>query len=312
MLKTIKRYISKFIYALPFGMKGGNDEIMGNKDSFDGSHVIISENLSQTNLGESLLKGEVTQEVEELRYSMYKIADESQEYTYLGNGYANHKKKKEDIILQENKIICEGVLHELNRVGEYSKERYTLNIEYNGIPKFKIEKYAKNFIVDLHETELSLVLYKDTNIPEERMCVNYYKDFEKNRDIHDNIKTVTFITNHARGSKDDIRYILHDLSLTKLEETDKELIVSFRFQNWSKDFLLEKFYSKTQDEKYKNKTKKQVSFAMNEGERICHCGECGKEINKYDADITAATIGGYPLCQDCLKKIMELKEENDE
>ena len=57
-----------------------------NKDGSNG--IVMEDKIEQNSLLNSLLRGEVTQEVEELRYETYKAEEESNNYKYIGNGVA--------------------------------------------------------------------------------------------------------------------------------------------------------------------------------------------------------------------------------
>ena len=92
-MSKIKKYFLNLWYGLPFGMKAADTEIMGNK-SVDDNGVTIQQEVSDQRVAKHLLKGEVTQEVEELRYRTYKVADESENYKYLGNGVAVKEEKE--------------------------------------------------------------------------------------------------------------------------------------------------------------------------------------------------------------------------
>ena len=67
--------------------------------------------------------------------------------------------------------------------------------------------------------------------------------------------------------------------------------------------LIDKFFSESMENKYKNNVKKDTMAYMDYREEVCHCDECGKEISKYDSNITEATFG-IPLCQKCSEKML--------
>ena len=87
MLKGLLRRIKKIAYSIPFGMKAGDEMLAtSNKDGSNG--IVMEDKIEQNSLLNSLLRGEVTQEVEELRYETYKAEEESNNYKYIGNGVA--------------------------------------------------------------------------------------------------------------------------------------------------------------------------------------------------------------------------------
>ena len=73
-MKKIKRCILRLLRALPFGLQGAEREIMGSSNTGEDGTVITQE-VSDERVSKHLLKGEVTQEVEELRYRTYKVAN---------------------------------------------------------------------------------------------------------------------------------------------------------------------------------------------------------------------------------------------
>jgi hypothetical protein len=123
-MNKIKNFFKTLWYGLPFGLKGADTEIMGSK-SLDGDGVTIGQEVSDERVAKHLLKGEVTQEVEELRYRTYKVSEEADKYKYLGNGIAIKQEEKQVNNIktkyrftQENENICESVLQSLNQVGK--------------------------------------------------------------------------------------------------------------------------------------------------------------------------------------------------
>lgn len=307
MLKKVKWYLYKILYSLPFGLKGADMEIFGKNDSVLGNGIVIQQENKQNNLGENLLQGEVTQEVEELRYSTYKVAQEAQKYRYLGDGVAIRDKgnDSETIIQFRNGIICEGVGHELKRVNDYSIDRYVLKVKYSDIPRYRLEKYCNNVKVDLKNKFISLYIEKNTNNPELRM---FFNELDKicnglKSEITDYPTEFSFVTEDTFK-----KYALKGIKFNKLESEQFQYVISYKFRNYEMIDIVQTFYSESQDEKYKNKERKTNVIAMDNNERKSFCSMCGKEINNYDSDITTKTYG-YPLCQECLEKVSKIKGE---
>ena len=156
-MSKIKKYFLNLWYGLPFGMKAADTEIMGNK-SVDDNGVTIQQEVSDQRVAKHLLKGEVTQEVEELRYRTYKVANESENYKYLGNGVAVKEEKEERPIdrkrhrfTQDNENICQSVLDSLKQVGNYGVEKYRFEIDYDAFVRFKVEKFATKVDVNIND-----------------------------------------------------------------------------------------------------------------------------------------------------------------
>ena len=156
-MNKIKKYLLNLWYGLPFGLKAADSEIMGSK-SVEDNDTSIHQEVSDERVAKHLLKGEVTQEVEELRYRTYKVDKESQNYKYLGNGIAVKEKDSEKPtertkfkFTQENEAICESVLESLNQVGKHGVERYRFEIDYKEFVRFKVEKFITKVDVDINE-----------------------------------------------------------------------------------------------------------------------------------------------------------------
>lgn len=157
-MNKLTKFINKILYALPFGLKAADSEIMGSSNSENDGQTINQE-VSDERVGKALLKGEITQPVKELRYRTYKVDDESKNYKYIGEGNAikignPNRSIKHIKFSQECKLVTSDVLEELERVNNYGFENYTLNITYNNpLVKFKFEQFATQIDVDLKNGE---------------------------------------------------------------------------------------------------------------------------------------------------------------
>ena len=75
-MNKIKKFLLNIWYGLPFGLKAASEEIMsGGEVEQNGSS--INQEATDNRVAKHLLKAEVTQEVEELRYRTYKVAGEA-------------------------------------------------------------------------------------------------------------------------------------------------------------------------------------------------------------------------------------------
>lgn len=322
MIKDIKRKFYNFLYSLPFGMKAANDEMLSQKSSSETDSVGVHQVINENRLSKNLLKGEVTQQVEELRYRNYKVVRESENYKYLGDGVAiKQEEKKFDFnnfhLIQENKQICNSISDEMNRVDtkQYSNEEYTLTIVYDSIPRFKLEKYCRYFEVNANNDCYDIIL-RFINTPNKddigsyglinelkRMFTHFSRENDYNR-----LKMLDFVTYKCLGDYDLVRYTFHELNLIEmtLSSDEKEYVLRYNAKYLVREDLTEKFYSKTMDEKYKNNEKKEITLDLNNTERVRYCCQCGKQISVYDGDITEETYG-YPLCKECLEKTLLLE-----
>jgi anti-sigma28 factor (negative regulator of flagellin synthesis) len=72
-MNNVSKTIKSLFYALPFGLKAADSEIMSSGDISNGEDTTVEKKVSQNTLMEALLRGELTEEVKEFRYGTYKI-----------------------------------------------------------------------------------------------------------------------------------------------------------------------------------------------------------------------------------------------
>lgn len=326
MMNKIKKYLLNIWYGLPFGLKGADTEIMGSGVK-DDNGTTINQEVSDQRVAKHLLKGEVTQEVEELRYRTYKVANESEKYKYLGNGVAikeENEKPKERTkfkFSQDNENICESVLESLKQVGNYGVEKYRFEINYENFIRFKIEKFATKVDVNINQEEglIETTLhfnsepnpYDSTSMPfinEITKLLNLKSEYEINKnEIASSIKDFSFSTYKASNEDDFVTYsFTNGGKFVKFEKNGYEFLMTLKWEEYTRFPLnLEaKYYSKSMAEKYKNKEKKETVVSLAEVERKRYCSVCGKEMSVYDADIQEAS-GEEIVCKDCMKKILK-------
>lgn len=318
MFKKIKNYFYRFIYSLPFGMKAANDEMFTPKASSNSDSFSIVQRLRSDNLAESLIKGEVTQEVEELRYMLYKVYRESGRYKYDGNGNVSKVEFNIDLnnlhLIQENRLFCKNVSESINMdyLFDNNNNDYTLSIIYESFPKYKLEKYCTFFDFRVNNGN-GIFKMSFEMIPNKENIASYTfikelnkisNDVKKDNDFS-KLNVVEFVTFKSIGEDDLIRYKLNNLSISSIEFSDdnKSCYLTYNVGKFERIDLIDKFFSESMENKYKNNVKKDTMAYMNYKEEVCHCGECGKEISKYDSNITEATFG-IPLCQKCSEKML--------
>ena len=326
-LKKIKKYFLNLLYGLPYGLKAADSEIMGSgsKDDLDTS---IHQEVSDQRVAKHLLKGEVTQEVEELRYRTYKVANESEKYKYLGNGVAIKEEKegkptdrKKYKFTQENENICESVLEGLNQVGNYGVERYRFEIDYESFVRFKVEKFATKVDVNINDEtgliETTLHFNSEPNpydgasmpfINEISKLLNVKSEYEiKRNEIASSIKNFSFCTYKATNEDDFVTYsFVNGGKFKNFVQNGYEFLLTLSWDEYMRVPLnLEaKYYSKSMAEKYERKERKDTPISLAEVERKRYCSVCGKEMSVYDADIQEAS-GQEPICKECMQKALK-------
>lgn len=329
-MNKIKKYLLNLWYGLPFGMKAADTEIMGNK-SVDENDINVQQEVSDQRVAKHLLKGEVTQEVEELRYRTYKVENEAKNYKYLGNGVAVKEDKEERPkdrtrfkFTQENKTVCETVLEGFKQVGSSGTERYRFEIDYKEFVRFKVEKFASKVDVDIDEkigkieTTIHFNVepnpYDGASMPfinelKKLFDVKTETQIEKN-EIASSIMNFSFTTYQAYNEDDFVNYsFINGAKFKDFRQEGYEYLLTFTWDEYLRLPLdLEsKYYSKTMAEKYAKKERKDANISMVDAERKRYCSVCGKEMSVYDADIQEAD-GHEPICKDCMAQALKTQK----
>lgn len=359
LIQKIKNNFLIFFYGLFYGMKATEDNVFHQTGNSLGDGTSIIKEVEDKRVSKALLKGEVTQEVEELRYRTYKVDKESKGFEYFAPTLAMKRDKQDNkflkyddrdglelITVQPNDFIVETVGEVLEQVGGRGKRTdYRIKIKRNFVPRYKIEEYITRLDVKkLDENHVILDMYV-SKYPNDKdfKSKGFVREIEKIRDekIKSDIldyEEVSFITNHAYKLDDMVKFTFRNIFFKEVVEFDGHYIVRFKASTKQDTIDLTKiYYSKTMDEKYKNKEKKEVILNFNEylDVRVYKCQECGKEvvldnelIDKLSAyegrDITDIEIKdenpqvlefmdmqiseqtfGKRLCSDCLKKYLK-------
>lgn len=314
-MKKIFRTIRNFIYNLFYGLSNADKLITqtGNTDET----ISINQQVVQNRVSQALLKGEVTQEVEELRYRTYKVDRESKNYEYFSPTLAKKRDETDSkfvqyensdnlpiITIQPNKQKVETVIDalknvnletdsnkELNvNVGEFKQiKKYNINITRgNFIPRYKLEEYTKRLVVrklkPIHKYVLDFYVSKYYDMSDIK-SKGFVRETEKimneglRSDITD-IKTVNFVTEHAFNLDDMVEFTFKYLTFQKIIEYDGHYIFRYKATLKQQHDMLNDFYSKSMDEKYQKKAAKEVINNINGGDEYkkYQCVNCGKEI----------------------------------
>ena len=177
--------IKSFLLALPFGMKGAEDEIMVQKMNSTSDVGTIQDVVHQNSLGLDLLKGEVTKQVEELRYRTYEVFKESMKYKYVGEGIAVKQEipiptMNTKTFTQKNKLQCNSILEEMNE----TLNKYQVDIIYEDIPKYRLESLIEYVKVKIDEYNCYVEFILDKNISkgtaQQRSFINYLNNSMSN------------------------------------------------------------------------------------------------------------------------------------
>lgn len=209
-MKKLIRYIKIAFYSLFYGMRSADKMLStSTKDNdLDANSVGgIEQEQEKQSVYKDLLKGEVTEQVRELRHEMYYSERKSKEYEYGGGGRAKKNNMfdykgnvdKSDghkiLIVQQNTLIQSSLsesgvevygekadisdnIGTLIRNKPRSEKEYRIKIERNGfIPKFKIENYLTKLVVkEIDENKVLIDLY----------ITKYFDKFEKTSKLFHN------------------------------------------------------------------------------------------------------------------------------
>ena len=307
----------KLFYGLGFGMKNAESEMLLSKNSSNSESSYVQQ-IKEQNVGKDLLKGEVTQEVEDLRYSTYKVYKESNNYEYLGNGVAIKKEKNDFNInkfsfVQRNKIFCKSVYESFDETKDEDADKFTLIIGYETSPRFKLERFAECLTVcgTNGNVDITFRFNKayDLSSPITKMFYNELmklEDSERGNEIYsNNISNLCFTTYKAQGEDDFIMYVFNNLQPKNYELLDQYVNITFTTNDFTRQDLTEKFFSKNQQDKYEMKISKEKNISFLVPESKYKCSECGEEMNQFDYEITSYDFG-RGLCLKCLEKYLTL------
>ena len=328
-MNKLKKILLNIWYGLPFGLKAAGDEILGSGEA-DQARTEVNQQVTDKRVAKHLLKGEVTQEVEELRYRTYRVANESENYKYVGNGIAikEEKEKPKDKtrfkFSQENENICQSVLDTMNQVGNYGVEKYRLEIDYKSFVRFKVEKFAKKIDVDIDEKigKVETTLHFNTEPdPYDAASMPFINELKKllnaneyeisRNEIATSIYNLSFTTYKAYNEDDLVNYsFIKGGKFKEFKQDGYEYLLTLEWDEYLRlpTDLESKYYSKSMAEKYAKKERKEVAPEMINTERKRYCSVCGNEMSVYDADIQEAD-GHKPICKDCLNKALKKEEK---
>ena len=281
--KNILFNLKLFWHSLFMGMKSADEKTMGVTKDGHITDNAIEEQLSEEGLYADLLRGELTQEVVEMRDSNYRGYKGSFDYQYVGNG---NVKKKEDnmmspklnvynpenydiILIQDNKAVVEGAYeviisqdaNEGDKINNRTNEYY-IKIEREAFPRFLIEKYVKKVVVrgESHDNvfvDLYCSTYARQFIPTDSLFITELKNiYEKKIKPSDTveIESIEFITDGCYGAKDICLYNFQNLNYQSIDMYDGNFVISYKAYPVCLGLdLTEKYRTEEMDKKYAEK-----------------------------------------------------------
>lgn len=308
-IKTILNKIKFFFEIFISSLKKADNEIMSQDDESIDPNLGTHQQAHSERVAHHLLKGEITQEVIDLRYRDYTVADESRQYKYLGDGKVIKIAQSSDNVDKftvMNKDICASVLDSLQTENRYF-HNHLITIIFEDTPRFKLDSLCEQVDVDRNTKRLCIHFSKFVNIfDQNKPFVNELKKINENPDLikrHEftKLNQLKFITRNVKGVKDLMYYNFIDLTLDKISETNSEYVLEYVYNSCLTEDLTKQYYSEELAERYRNKEqKKQYSGSIERDTSTSKCIICGNELRKMD---------GLDICQDCLYKQL-VAEEN--
>ena len=256
-MKRIWYNIRLFFVSLFSGMKAADDVLTNSNKEISSGGAIEQQKTDQENLYASLLKGEVTQEVKDLRYEMYESVRQAKDWEVKGyTGVAVKKNKmlvkspmkidEEDglkvILIQDNKVYIQGQdssvenAKKLVTVRTEADADHTFKATHEYHVRHKLETYAKKLVVKQTDEENKFKLdfylseYPIENDPRAVYVVkeleSLYNSGSKTSDLTDLI-TITFTTDKAYGDDDWKIYDFRIKQYIGIKKFDGNYIISF-------------------------------------------------------------------------------------
>jgi len=318
-MKRIFYNLKLFFYSLFHGMKAADDVLTTSNKEISSGGAIEEQKVEQNNLYASLLKGEVTQEVKDLRYEMYESVKQSKDWKYVGNGQAvkrNHmlvkspmKIDEEDglkvALIQDNKIYMQGADSSVNNIGKISTIRteadadHTFKATHEYFVRHKIETYARKLVVKLtgEENKFKLDFYlSEYPVENDPRAVYVVKELEslynsksRTSDLTDLI-TLTFTTDKAYGDDDWKIYDFKIIDYIGIKKFDGNYIISFyaSLPNGISD-TTDEFNDEESVKKFKNKEPRKKN-AISLGDALDAIKEKEEKIDNKKANVIVKKV----------------------
>jgi len=262
-------------------MRNADVMMTSNQKTHDGSGFEIPDNAGGGGVFKDILEEKVTQEVEELRYTSYRVANESKKYRYVGNGKAVKKtesqlaerhvdvEESDDlpiILIQDNGVICEDVYTSLKEVGKKNNKKnfhdHTIKIKRDIFPRFLIENYIRKIVLKQADGNYVIDLYcskypSQFNEKKDRAFITELKNIQsgkiRNSDVLD-FTEISFVTTNAWGVDDWFKCSFNEFEYYDILEFDGNYVIRLGCQSTVfMENLLDKVYSQSAEEKYANK-----------------------------------------------------------
>lgn len=322
-MKKLIAKIKLLFLSLFHGMKAADDVLTNNNKEISSGGAAEEQKVEQDSLYASLLRGEVTQEVKDLRYEMYESVKKSKDFKVIG--YSGHAIKKnhmldktpmeidnEDglkvVLIQDNKAYIRGADSSLDNLGNVLKTRveadaeHTFKATHEYYVRHKLETFAKKIVVKQAEGENNFKLdfylsaYPIENDPRAVYVVkeleSLYKSGSRTSDLTD-LKTLTFVTDKAYGDDDWKIYDFKIREYVGIKEFDGNYILSF-YASLPEDGVkdtTEEYNDEESIRKFENKEPRRKN-AVSLGDAVALINEKEEKIDEKKANDIVKKVKG--------------------
>lgn len=310
-MRKIFNYLKYIWFGFILGMKKTEDETLHQNNIMLDNGSTVNQQVADHSVAKALLRGELTQEVMELRYRTYTVAREASHYNYFSptlakkkgiNDYKHIKiandENREIITAQENKLEVETVTDSLLRIGDDGKfvdrqKQYNIKFKRDNQPRYRLEDFTKKIVVKKGDDECTAIIdVYVSKYPDDKNIASKPFIRELERIVDTGIRSdmfefnsIQFETYKAYKLDDMIRFEFGDPQLSKIFEFDGDYVITFVMNiiDGGTDTAAD-FYNEKMAKKYENREKKEltVTFDPEALIRTYKCADCGKEVT-YDA-----------------------------
>lgn len=268
LIKKLCDRINAYWVGFFYGLKDTNDTVFTQAGIDNSVGTEIQQQVTENRVSKDLLKGEVTQQVEELRYRTYKVDRESKQFEYFSPTKAIRFDKQDSkfvkydnsdnlelITIQPNHAntaniydgtkdvdflnakLVDGQGNVSINLGHFDVEnKYNIEIERDFMPRFKLETYTTRLVVKKLDDEDNMILdFYVSKYPQEKDMKSIYfiKEVEKlmsgyKQSDITSMIRVSFVTSHAYGLNDMIEFRFDHIYYKGILEYDGHYILKFK------------------------------------------------------------------------------------
>lgn len=241
-----------FWFNLFRGLHYADRKAFGQTSNSVNGNTSIEVQDEQDSVYNALLRGELTQEVKELRHEMYFAERKSHEYEYAGNGRVKKKSVFSDFsdvdteegysvyLLHHNSEDCgnlsENVITE-EFDGNKEKRDFSFSLEMDFTPRFRLEEFAEKIVVarkDEKPNECIIDIYFSSYQKQfdrrHRMFLNEIKriyEGDTRSEIID-FNSLSFMSFKTTGCDDFKRFMFYGFEYDKCILSNNEYILRFK------------------------------------------------------------------------------------